>query len=116
MSSAADTQSYDGSIKTIFKNDAANILPHLLPGAIWQETLDIEVLRSPMRVDWVYRVLYKGKIYILHLEFQAGTDPKMAHRLLIYHAKEQCEVEEPVDVFEQLLEESSVVQKLSFNY
>jgi hypothetical protein len=96
MSSAADTQSYDGSIKTIFKNDAANILPHLLPGAIWQETLDIEVLRSPMRVDRVYRVLYRGKIYILHLEFQASTDSKMAHRLLIYHANVWSDHKHPV--------------------
>jgi hypothetical protein len=108
MSSAADTQSHDGSIKTIFRNDAVNILPHLLPGAIWQETLDIEVLRSPMRVDRVYRVLYNGKIYILHLEFQASTDPKMAHRLLIYHANVWSDHKHPVITIVIYLFKSSV--------
>lgn len=108
MSSAADTQPYDGSIKTIFKNDAANILPHLLPGTIWQETLDIEVLRSPMRVDRVYRVLYRGKVYILHLEFQASTDSKMAHRLLIYHANVWNDHKHPVITIVIYLFKSSV--------
>lgn len=79
-------QPFDTTIKSIFKEDAAEILPQLLPGITVVEVLDIEVLRPPMRVDRVYRVLYKGKPHILEVEVQAGADDDIAYRTLIYHA------------------------------
>lgn len=50
------------------------------------ETLDIETLRAPLRVDRVYKVRYKGRIHILHLEFEIKSSTVMACRLLEYHA------------------------------
>jgi predicted transposase YdaD len=77
---------YDNSIKNILKEDAAKILPHLLSGVELIDTLDIEVMRSPMRADRVYLVRYKDQPHILHLEFQAGADDEIPYRLLVYHA------------------------------
>lgn len=79
-------QPYDSSMKSLLKEDAADILPRLLPGATLIDILDIEVLRSPMRADRAYRIQYRGKPHIFNLEIQSGADEEVAHRLLIYHA------------------------------
>jgi len=79
-------QPYDSSMKGLFKEDFASILPHILEEAQYISSLDIEILRAPMRVDRVCLIRYKGRIHILHLEFQAGPDDDMAHRLHVYHA------------------------------
>ncbi len=80
-------QPYDSSIKAILNEDAPAILPLLLPGVEVLEILDVEILRSPMRADRVYRVLYRGKPHIFHLEFQANRDDKMAFRMAVYHTQ-----------------------------
>ena len=46
-------------MKSLLKEDAAEIIPHLLPGATLLEALDIEVVRTPMRADRVYRIHYR---------------------------------------------------------
>ncbi len=83
-------------MKAIFKEDAANILPRLLPGATLIDVLDIEDLRSTIRVDRVYRIQYRGKPHIFHLEFQASSDEEMAYRLLAYHAGLWRDYRQPV--------------------
>lgn len=62
------------------------MLNYFLAGIIYLATLDIEVMRTILRVDRVYKVLYKGIEHILHLEFETGSDPEMEVRLLDYHA------------------------------
>ncbi|MBV9688770.1 MAG: hypothetical protein JO202_03560 [Ktedonobacteraceae bacterium] len=52
---------YDISMKSLLKEDAAEIIPRLLPGATLLEALDVEVVRTPMRADRVFRVLYRGQ-------------------------------------------------------
>lgn len=79
-------QPFDNTLKFLFKEDAAEILPQLLPGITIVEVLDIEILRPPMRVDRVWRIIYRGKPHILEVEFQAGADEDIAYRTLIYHA------------------------------
>jgi len=96
QSSMSQHQPYDSSIKAIFQEDAPDILPLLLPGAELLEVLDIEILRSPMRTDRVYRVLYRGRTHIFHLEFQAGQDDKMAYRLGTYHMQLLQKYELPI--------------------
>ena len=76
---------YDISMKSLLKEDAAEIIPQLLPGATLLEALDIEVVRTPMRTDRVYRIHYRGRPHILEVEFQASADERMALRLLVYH-------------------------------
>ncbi len=60
------------------------------------EVLDVEILRSPMRADRVYRVLYRGKPHTFHLEFQASRDDKMAFRMAVYHTQLLEKYELPV--------------------
>jgi hypothetical protein len=79
-------QPYDGSIKEIFKEDAAQLLPHFLSGATLVSVKDIEILRSPMRSDRVYCIEQNDTFHILDVEFQAGYDNEMEYRILIYHA------------------------------
>jgi hypothetical protein len=62
------------------------ILPLLLSNAIYKETLDVERIKPTMRVDRVYKIMYRGRDHILHLEFESGADNDMASRLLVYHA------------------------------
>ena len=102
-------QPYDSSIKAIFQEDAPDILPLLLPGAELLEILDIEILRSPMRTDRVYRILYRGKPHIFHLEFQAGEDNKMAYRLGTYHMQLLQKYETPTISMVIYLFKTSVV-------
>ncbi len=75
-------QPYDTLLKSLLEGQEAQILPHVLEGVIYQETYDIEVMRTILRTDRVYKVLYKGKTHILHLEFETGSDEEMAERLL----------------------------------
>ena len=115
-------QPYDSSIKTILNEDAPAILPLLLPGVEVLEVLDIEILRSPMRTDRVYRVLYRDKPHVFHLEFQASRDDKMAFRMAVYHTQllekaevmpplEKQRVQERLKMFDELLEQDEFVQK-----
>ena len=80
------SQSYDSSLKTLVQQQASDILPLFLPGAIYEGTLNVEIIRPMMRVDKVYRVGYRGEEHILHLEFESGADSHMCARLLAYNA------------------------------
>lgn len=79
-------QSYDSSLKALVQQQASDILPLFLPGATYEETLNVEIVRPMMRVDKVYRVGYQGEEHILHLEFESGADGYMSSRLLAYNA------------------------------
>src|SRR5690349_3429117 len=78
-------QQYDTAVKAMLKEDAPLIIPLLVPGTDFLETLDIEVLRSSLRMDRAYRVIYEEELHLLQVEFQAGVDKKIIRRLLAYH-------------------------------
>ena len=79
-------QQYDTTFKDWLRQAARSVLPLFLPGAPYEETLDVEIIKPTMRADKVFIVMYRGKKYILHIEFETGTDPYMKARLLIYNA------------------------------
>lgn len=89
-------QPFDTTFKAWIKEQAREILPVLLPGAILLEAIDVERIKPTMRVDRVFRVLYKGKQYILHIEFETGADNNMPARLLVYNAMLYYEHQLPV--------------------
>jgi hypothetical protein len=89
-------QQFDTSLKGWVKDNPAHIIPVLLPGATFQEALDIEAIKPTMRADRVFKVLYKDRIYILNIEFESGSDEKMRARLLAYNAILHLEYEIPV--------------------
>ncbi len=80
------SQAYDSSIKALFKEDASEIVPLLLPGARFLDVVDGEVIRPAMRADRAYHIHLEEEPHILQIEFQAGTDENIAKRLLVYHS------------------------------
>ncbi len=76
---------YDSTLKLLMEDRENEVIPQLLPEAQYIETLNVEVLRDPLRVDRVYRVWYRRSMHILHLEFETDADGEMATRLLEYH-------------------------------
>src|SRR6266704_2853951 len=90
------SQIYDSTLKQLIQQQIPDILPVLLPGAVYQETLDIEQIRPTMRADRVYKILYRGELHILDVELQTGDDEHMISRLLAYHAILYQEYELPV--------------------
>ncbi|HXR65169.1 MAG TPA: hypothetical protein VN729_04560 [Ktedonobacteraceae bacterium] len=89
-------QQFDTSLKGWVKDNPAHIIPVLLPGATFQEALDIEAIKPTMRADRVFKIFYRDKIYILNIEFESGSDEKMRARLLAYNAILHLEYEIPV--------------------
>jgi len=79
-------QKYDTSFKGWVEQQAQDIVPVLLPGAVYEKTLTVEVIRSIMRADKVFKILYCGEEHILHLEFETGSDSKLCSRLLVYNS------------------------------
>jgi hypothetical protein len=78
-------QPYDSALKSLFGNEAAEILPNLLPGSEFISEQNIEVDRTTLKPDLVYNIQYKGETHILNMELQTGADGDMALRLLKYH-------------------------------
>ncbi len=89
-------QPYDSTLKALVQTYAAAILPLLVEGVTLLETLNVELLRPTMRADRVFKVLYRDKPHILHLEFESGSDNNMSFRLLTYHAIIYQEYQLPV--------------------
>lgn len=89
-------QPYDTTLKTWVKENPSEILPVIVPGAIFQEALDIEAIKPTMRADRVFKVLYRGTLHILDIEFETGTDTRMPERLLAYNAILHLEYDLPV--------------------
>ncbi len=79
-------QVYDASLKNWILQQAPTILPILLPGTVYETTLDVEVIRPTMRVDKVFQVRYHEEEHVLHLEFETGYDDQLKSRLLVYNS------------------------------
>lgn len=79
-------QPYDNLLKSLLEGQEKQMLPYFVPGAEYLETLNVEAIRTPLRVDRVYLVKHKGRKKIVHLEFESGPNNDMAARLLDYHA------------------------------
>jgi len=60
------------------------------------EEQNIEIDRSTLRADLVFRILYLGILGLLNLELETGPNPGMARRLHQYHAELHAKYELPV--------------------
>src|SRR5579859_3895031 len=79
-------QPYDNLLKSLLEGQEKQMLPYFVPDVEYLETLNVEIVRTPLRVDRVYLVRQKGRKKIVHLEFESGPNNDMAPRLLDYHA------------------------------
>ena len=86
VSSLEQGQPYDNILKSLFEGQEQQMLAYFLAEAVYVDTLNIEVLRTPLRVDRVYKIILDDETDILDLEFQASGEPDDAERLLEYHA------------------------------
>lgn len=86
MSTTLQQQPYDNVLKSLFEGHEQEMLPVFLKDAKFVEALNVEVLRTPLRVDRVYKIEYEDTDAVLDLEFESGGDGKIASRLLSYHA------------------------------
>ncbi|GHO92411.1 hypothetical protein KSF_024590 [Reticulibacter mediterranei] len=80
------SQTYDASMKELVDRQVKDIVAALLPGASYEDTLNVEIARPLMRTDKVYIIVYRGKKHILHLEFESGKNKRMGARMLAYNA------------------------------
>jgi len=69
-----NAQRFDTSFKAWIRGHPSEILPQLLPGITYVDTLDVEIIRSTMRADKVFKVKNNGEDAILEIEFESGTD------------------------------------------
>jgi hypothetical protein len=79
-------QQFDTTLKDWLRQEAGRVLPILLPGAVYEETLSVELIRPTLRADKVFKIVYNDEECIFHTEFESGSDTHMAARLLAYNA------------------------------
>lgn len=49
---------YDTTLKDLVKQQARDILPILLPGVVYEDTINIELVRPTIRADKAFKVKY----------------------------------------------------------
>ena len=101
MKDTKESQPYDSLLKMLFGDKASEIIPNLLPGAELlgdprDEEQNVEIDRSTLRADLVFRILYYGILGILNLELETRPDSGMQRRLHQYHAELHAKFEVPV--------------------
>ena len=81
-----DAQPFDNLVKALFGEDGAQIVPELIEGAQVLSAENVELDRSKLKADLIYRGPFKNQKAVFDLEFQAGADPELIYRLLLYLA------------------------------
>ena len=80
------SQQYDTTLKDWLRQAAESVLSILLPGAVYTETLTVELIRPTIRADKVFKITYEDIKCIFHIEFESGADTYMASRMNAYNA------------------------------
>lgn len=87
--SKQDAHPFDNLGKALFSLDGAQIIPELIEGAQVTSAENVELDRSKLKADLVYRGFYgfvKHQNAVFDLELQSGHDPDLTYRLLLYLA------------------------------
>ena len=79
-------QIYDATLKSFFGDEATDILPIMIPGAEFISECNVELDRTIIKPDLVFRGRYYGELAIINMELQSNEDKTMEQRLLLYHA------------------------------
>ena len=86
MQKKHNVQEFDQTLKALFGKEVADILPLLVPEARVLDEQNIELDRTTLKADLVYKASYKGQPHIINMELQTARDGIMEMRLLMYHA------------------------------
>jgi hypothetical protein len=81
-----DAHPYDNLGKAIFAQDEHDTIPKLYKGIEVVDARNVEIDRSKLRADLIFKVLYCGIWALLNIELQSGSDKAMGARLLQYVA------------------------------
>ncbi len=84
--SKKDAHPFDNLTKALFGLDGAKIIPELIPGVRVEAAQNIEIDRSKLKADLVFKIWYKGLLAVLNLEMQSREDSYIGARLLQYIA------------------------------
>src|SRR5690242_2177810 len=76
-------QLFDSSLKGLMEQ-TPKLIECFLQGAVYQKTLNVEIIRPPLRADRVCQGTYIDENSILHMEYQVSYDPQLQARLLSY--------------------------------
>lgn len=71
----------------------------LLSGAVFVETLNLELKAQEFLADALLKVLIAGQLALLHIEFQSYEEPTMAQRMLQYSVLAEHQYGLPVSSF-----------------
>ena len=89
-------QQWDDSMKRLIREYPQHFVSWLLMGALFQETVSIELKNRTREADFLLEVTLNGQAILLHIEFQSTDDTKMEHRLLEYNVLATLEHKRPV--------------------
>ncbi len=112
-------QPYDGALKGLFEKHATLIIPYLLPMVRLEATplvededeeaekkaekeekagakLNVEINRSTLKADLLYRAFYNLNRIILVIELQTKDDKDLQRRLMAYHGSLHLKYNKPV--------------------
>jgi hypothetical protein len=82
-----EAQIQDRTLKSLFGDEADQIVPRLLPGSQLLGERNIEIDRSTLKADLVYNMFYRGEPHLLNLELQISADSDMPKRMVRYHCE-----------------------------
>jgi hypothetical protein len=77
---------YDETLKSLFGQEVAEILPILIPEAEFISGDNIEIDRTIVKADLLFWANYKGQRCLVNMELQSSQDDTIVMRLLMYHA------------------------------
>jgi len=81
-----DSQPFDNIIKAAFGIDAAVMVPELVEGVEVVMAENVELDRSKLKADLIFRTYRKRRETVIDFELQAGPDRDMVYRVLQYVA------------------------------
>src|ERR671930_1153303 len=83
-------------MKMLAKASPQALVELLLAGARFESVEDSELKARTVNADIIYRVVWKGKKTVLHIEFQRRRDKEMARRVWEYNVMTGCRLRLPV--------------------
>ncbi len=104
------SQAYDSTLKEWILQQPQEIIAVLLPGAIYQETVNVEVIRPTIRADKVFKVFYEGDE--IALSQQLIWMEIFLERTDTVPQQEKNKIQEKLNMYDQLWEENSKIKRI----
>jgi hypothetical protein len=87
---------WDGKVKNLANAAPQDFVQWLIKGAHYINDLSPRFATRNIEGDILFRIRIKGKLYLLHIEFQSSSDTNMARRLWEYNVAASIKYKLPV--------------------